>query len=95
MKPEKMVAMHPCAGRDRDTDMENDLGHTSGEGEKQKCMLGVQSKRHKVLCIKQISSKDILFSIEKYSHYLFIMFWSIICKVTESLCCSSETNIML
>ena len=64
-------------------------------GGKQKCMLGVQSKRHKVLCIKQISSKDILFSIEKYSHYLFIMFWSIICKVTESLCCSSETNIML
>lgn len=36
MKPEKMVAMHPCAGRDRDTDMENDLGHTSGEGEKER-----------------------------------------------------------
>lgn len=79
-----------------ETDSQRKLISSYKWREKQSCMLGVQSKRHKVLCIKQIeSSKDILFSIEKYSHYLFIMFWSIICKVTESLCCSSETNIML
>lgn len=29
-----MVAMHLCAGRDRDTDVENELVHTSGKGEK-------------------------------------------------------------
>ena len=30
-------------------------------------------KRHKLLCIKQASSKDILYSTGKYSHYFLIM----------------------
>ena len=36
MKPEKTVAMHLRAGRNRDTDEKNDPVHTSGEGEKER-----------------------------------------------------------
>ena len=36
--------------------------------------LGEGTKRYKLLCIKQISSKDTLYSTGNYSHYLLITF---------------------
>ena len=36
--------------------------------------LGYGIKRYKLLCIKQMSNKDILYSIGNYSHCLIITF---------------------
>ena len=45
-------------------------GRGKGGGAKQ----GYGIKRYKLLCIKQISNKDILYSTGNYSHYLIITF---------------------
>ena len=48
----------------------------------------------KLLCIKSISNKNILYSTGTYSYYLVITL-NIICKSTESLSYTPETNIIL
>ena len=58
--------------RNRLTDIENKFVVTIGEGEKERCTLGYGIKRHKLLCIKEISDRVILYSTGKYSHYFVI-----------------------
>ena len=50
--------------------------------ERQKC--GIK----KLPGIKYISSKDILYSTGKYSHYFVITLSEVIYKNTESVCCT-------
>ena len=53
---------------------ENKLVVTSGEKEGGGTNQRYGAKRYKLQCIKQISSKDILFGTGNYSHYLVIHF---------------------
>ena len=48
-------------------------GYHRGVG-RQRGKLGVEIKRYKLLCIKQIQNKDKLCSTGSYSHYLIINF---------------------
>ena len=45
---------------------------TSREREAGRGKMGYGMKRYKLLCIKQISNKDILYSIGRYSQYFVI-----------------------
>ena len=56
--------------RNRLSDVENKLVVMKGEGEGGGANKGYGI--NKLLCIKQISNKDILYSTEKYSHYFVI-----------------------
>ena len=52
----------------------NKLTVTQGETEGWRDKLGVWFKRYKLLCIKQISNKDILYSTENYMHCIVITY---------------------
>ena len=45
---------------------------TSGEMEVERSRKGYETKKYKLLCLKQISNNNILYSIEKYSYYFSI-----------------------
>ena len=56
----------------RAADIEKKLVVTSREREEGRGKMGYGIKRHKLLCSKKISNKDILYS--SYCHYLVIIF---------------------
>ena len=54
----------------RETGIENKLVVTSAERGEGRGKMGYGIKRYKLLCIKWISNKDILYSTGKYSYCL-------------------------
>ena len=56
-------------------------------------------KRYTLLYIKQITNEDLLYSTRKYIQYLIITYSGKKSEkytcITESLCCTPETNIIL
>ena len=54
-----------------------------------------KTKRYKLLCINKLDTK-IYYTVQGIQSASYNKFkWSIICKNTESLCYTSETNIIL
>ena len=45
-----------------------------------------------LLYVKQITNKDPLYSTENYTQYLVIIYKGKESEITESLCCTPETN---
>ena len=66
------------------------MGKVKGGGTRQR--YGI--KRYKLLGMKQIGNKDVLYSVGNYSQYFVISFNGVY-KNTESLCYTPETNIIL
>ena len=58
--------------RNRLTDTESNLVLTSGERKERAGAIGYEIKSQKLLCIKKLSNKDILYKTWKYSHYFII-----------------------
>lgn len=62
------------ANRNRLTDTENKLVLPEGRGKRRGASLEYGSKWYKLLCMKQINNKDILYGTVNYSHYHVITF---------------------
>ena len=69
-----IVRVNVWQKRNRLTDTENKCGFQRGEGRGAGTNSGYGIKRYKLLCMQQISNKDILYSTEDYNHYLIITY---------------------
>ena len=83
------------------TDIENKLMVTKGETGR-RVKLEVWDYIYTLLYIKQITNKDLLYSTENYTQYFVITYKGkesekidVYVYITESLCCTPETNTTL
>ena len=73
------------------TDIENKLMATKGEREGGQDKLEYWINSYKLLLVKLISNKDLLYSTGNYIQYLVITYNGILSQIlTESLCCIPE-----
>ena len=98
--------MNLFTNRNRLTDRENKLMVTKWEGGQINQEFGIN--RYTLLYIKQINNKDLLYSTGNYTQclvityngkesekvYIYIFIYMYVC-ITESLCCTPETNTTL
>ena len=65
------------------------------KGKEGRDKLGVWDYRYTLLYIKQINNKDFLYSTGNYINYIVRTYFENKIYITESLCCTPETNTIL